>query len=77
LRKNYEEAINLYKAANQISTMYGGEKTIEAYFNLGLAYVNCDEFEKAEAAFDNILYDKNKANQIEVWQQISTIKNHS
>ncbi|MGF6952802.1 LuxR family glucitol operon transcriptional activator [Neobacillus sp. B4I6] len=66
LRKNYKEAINLYEAANQISTMYGGEKTIEAYFNLGLAYVNCDEFEKAEAAFDNILYHKNKANQIEL-----------
>ena len=46
--------------------MYGGEKTIEAYFNLGLAYVNCDEFEKAETAFDNILYHKNKANQIEL-----------
>ncbi|MFP5110290.1 NB-ARC domain-containing protein [Neobacillus sp. C211] len=66
LRKNYEEAINLYEAANRISTMYGGEKTIEAYFNLGVAYVNCDEFEKAEAAFDNILYHKNNANQIEL-----------
>lgn len=66
LRKNYEEAIQLYGAANEISSMYGGEKTIEAYFNLGVAYVNCGEFEKAEATFDNILYDKNKANPIEL-----------
>lgn len=66
MRRKYEEAIQLYEAANEISTMYGGEKTIEAYFNLGVAYVNCDEFEKAEASFNNILYDKNKANQIEL-----------
>jgi LuxR family transcriptional regulator, glucitol operon activator len=66
LRRNYEEAIQLYEAANEISTMYGGEKTIEAYFNLGVAYLNCNEFEKSEAAFDKILYDKNKANQIEL-----------
>lgn len=61
-----EEAIQLYEAANEISSMYGGEKTIEAYFNLGVAYVNCDQFEKAEAAFDHILYDKHNANQVEL-----------
>ncbi|WP_338787784.1 NB-ARC domain-containing protein [Metabacillus sp. FJAT-53654] len=66
LRRKDEEAIQLYEAANEISTMYGGEKTIEAYFNLGIAYVNCNEFEKAEATFNHILYDKNKANQIEL-----------
>jgi LuxR family glucitol operon transcriptional activator len=65
-RRKNEEAIQLYEAANEISTMYGGEKTIEAYFNLGIAYVNCNEFEKAEATFNHILYDKNKANQIEL-----------
>lgn len=66
LRKNYEESIQLYEKANEISTIYGGEKTIEAYFNLGVAYVHCEEFKKAESSFDHILYDKNKANQIEL-----------
>jgi LuxR family transcriptional regulator, glucitol operon activator len=66
LHSNFEEAIQLYEAANEISSIYGGEKTIEAYFHLGVAYLNCDEFDKAKAAFDHILYDKNKANQIEL-----------
>ncbi|WP_286058963.1 NB-ARC domain-containing protein [Bacillus mojavensis] len=61
-----EEAIQLYEAANQISSMYGGEKTIEAYFNLGVAYVKCDQFEKAEEAFEQMLYDKHNANQVEL-----------
>ncbi|MFJ1447820.1 NB-ARC domain-containing protein [Bacillus halotolerans] len=61
-----EEAIQLYEAANQISSMYGGEKTIEAYFNLGVAYVKCDLFEKAEEAFEQMLYDKHNANQVEL-----------
>ncbi|WKT03476.1 tetratricopeptide repeat protein [Bacillus velezensis] len=59
-----EEAIQLYEAANEISSMYGGEKTIEAYFNLGIAYVKCDLFEKAEEAFEQMLYDKHNANQV-------------
>ncbi|UTX16929.1 NB-ARC domain-containing protein [Bacillus velezensis] len=61
-----EEAIQLYEAANEISSMYGGEKTIEAYFNLGIAYVKCDLFEKAEEAFEQMLYDKHNANQVEL-----------
>ncbi|KYD00435.1 tetratricopeptide repeat protein [Bacillus atrophaeus] len=61
-----EEAIQLYEAANDISSMYGGEKTIEAYFNLGIAYVKCDLFEKAEEAFEQMLYDKHNANQVEL-----------
>ncbi|MEC1673627.1 NB-ARC domain-containing protein [Bacillus mojavensis] len=61
-----EEAIQLYEAANQISSMYGGEKTIEAYFNLGVAYVKYGQFEKAEEAFGHMLYDKHNANQIEL-----------
>ncbi|MEC1732689.1 NB-ARC domain-containing protein [Bacillus mojavensis] len=61
-----EEAIQLYEAANQISSMYGGEKTIEAYFNLGVAYVKCDLYEKAEEAFEQMLYDKHNANQVEL-----------
>ncbi|MFP9202855.1 hypothetical protein ACLI2R_17140, partial [Enterococcus faecalis] len=47
-RGYHVEAIQLYEAANEISSTYGGEKTIEAYFNLGVAYVKCDQFEKAE-----------------------------
>ncbi|MEC1679619.1 NB-ARC domain-containing protein [Bacillus mojavensis] len=61
-----EEAIQLYEAANQISSMYGGEKTIEAYFNLGVTYVKCDLFEKAEEAFEQMLYNKHNANQVEL-----------
>ncbi|USP96099.1 hypothetical protein MKF32_03220 [Bacillus vallismortis] len=45
-RGHDEEAIQLYEAANVISSTYGGEKTIEAYFNLGVAYVKCGRFEK-------------------------------
>ncbi|MFO3790964.1 tetratricopeptide repeat protein [Bacillus mojavensis] len=61
-----EEAIQLYEAANQISSTYGGEKTIEAYFNLGVAYVKYGQFEKAEEAFEQMLYDKHNANQVEL-----------
>lgn len=66
MKGHNEEAIQLYEAANQISSMYGGEKTIEAYFNLGVAYVKCDLFEKAEEAFEQMLYDKHNANQVEL-----------
>ncbi|MEC1646339.1 tetratricopeptide repeat protein [Bacillus halotolerans] len=61
-----EEAIQLYEVANEISSTYGGEKTIEAYFNLGVAYVKCGRFEKAEEAFEQMLYDKHNANQVEL-----------
>lgn len=57
-RGHHEEAIQLYEAANEISSTYGGEKTIEAYFNLGVAYVKCGQFEKAEEAFEQMLYNK-------------------
>ncbi|QSX23340.1 NB-ARC domain-containing protein [Priestia megaterium] len=66
LYKNYEAAIRLYEEANEISLIYGGEKTIEAYFNLGVAYVICDKLEQAEKCFNSLLYQKNKANQIEL-----------
>ncbi|QBG55011.1 transcriptional regulator [Bacillus amyloliquefaciens] len=65
-RGHHEEAIHLYEAANEISSTYGGEKTIEAYFNLGVAYVKCGQFEKAEEAFEQMLYDKHNANQVEL-----------
>ncbi|MFZ7753465.1 transcriptional regulator, partial [Bacillus velezensis] len=65
-RSHYEEAITLYEAANTTSAAYGGEKTIEAYFNLGMAYVKCDQLEKAEKAFEQMLYDKHNANQVEL-----------
>jgi LuxR family glucitol operon transcriptional activator len=64
--KNYGAAIRLYEEANEISLIYGGEKTIEAYFNLGVAYVICDKLEEAEKCFNNLLYQKDKANQIEL-----------
>jgi LuxR family transcriptional regulator, glucitol operon activator len=64
--ENYEAAIRLYEEANEISLIYGGEKTIEAYFNLGIAYVICDKLEEAEKCFYSLLYHKDKANQIEL-----------
>jgi LuxR family glucitol operon transcriptional activator len=66
LYKNYEAAIRLYEEANEISLIYGGEKTIEAYFNLGVAYVICGKLEEAEKCFNSLLYQKDKANQIEL-----------
>ncbi|MBV6738207.1 tetratricopeptide repeat protein [Priestia megaterium] len=64
--KNYGAAIRLYEEANEISLIYGGEKTIEAYFNLGVAYVTCDKLGEAEKCFNSLLYHKDKANQIEL-----------
>ncbi|MED4073303.1 NACHT domain-containing protein [Priestia endophytica] len=66
LTKNYKEAIHFYELANEKSMLYGGEKTIEAYFNLGLAYMHCDFYEKAEKMFNNLLYNQNKPNQMEL-----------
>ncbi|MFC7395486.1 NB-ARC domain-containing protein [Scopulibacillus cellulosilyticus] len=65
-RSQYKEAVRWYEEANKISAVYGGEKTIEAYFNLGVAYVECGEAEKAEKAFGHVLYDKTQPNQIEL-----------
>lgn len=66
LEGKYREAVDHYERANALSASYGGEKTIEAYFNLGVAYLQLDEPERAEAAFENVLYHKSKANQIEL-----------
>jgi len=66
LNGKFSDAILCYEQANEISKSYGGEKTIEAYFNLGIAYVQCGEYAKAEAAFDQLLYSKPQANQIEL-----------
>ncbi|AJY74667.1 tetratricopeptide repeat protein [Paenibacillus beijingensis] len=66
LRGNYREAVDDYEQANELSASYGGEKTIEAYFNLGVAYLRLGELRQAEAAFENLLYHKSKANQIEL-----------
>ncbi|QNR68135.1 tetratricopeptide repeat protein [Paenibacillus peoriae] len=66
MKGNFEEATAQYEQANEISRTYGGEKTIEAYFNLGVAYVKQAQYEKAESAFELLLYDKNHPNQIEL-----------
>lgn len=66
LNGKFNDAILCYEQANEVSKSYGGEKTIEAYFNLGIAYVKCGEYEKAESTFDQLLYNKSKANQIEL-----------
>jgi LuxR family glucitol operon transcriptional activator len=65
IRGNYAEAVDLYERANEISQSYGGETTIEAYFNLGVAYVKLGEYEKAEATFDHLLLDKKQVNLID------------
>jgi LuxR family glucitol operon transcriptional activator len=66
LNGNDHDAIQYYEEANELSKVYGSEKTIEAYFNLGVAYIKCGSLVKAEAAFEQLLYDKAKANQIEL-----------
>ncbi|MTT31115.1 transcriptional regulator [Terrilactibacillus sp. BCM23-1] len=66
LSENYKKAIQFYEKANRISLEYGGEKTIEAYFNLGIAYVKCKEYEKAKLTFEHVLYNKTEANHIEL-----------
>jgi LuxR family glucitol operon transcriptional activator len=66
LNGEYEKAVLIYEEANYISRSYGGEKTIEAYFNLGIAYLKCGQVAKAESEFEHMLYDQTTANQIEL-----------
>ncbi|WP_046214026.1 tetratricopeptide repeat protein [Paenibacillus wulumuqiensis] len=62
----HSEAIILYEQANQTSQSYGGEKTIEAYYHLGMAYMKQNDYEQARLAFDRLLYDEEQPNQIEL-----------
>lgn len=54
--KNYGVVIWLYEEVNEISLIYGGEKIIEVYFNLGVVYVICDMFEEVEKCFNSFFY---------------------
>jgi LuxR family glucitol operon transcriptional activator len=61
-----DEAVCYYEKANELSTYYGGEKTIEAYYYLGIAYIRLGEAAKADANLEQILYHKLNPNQIEL-----------
>ncbi|MGF7030977.1 LuxR family glucitol operon transcriptional activator [Paenibacillus mucilaginosus] len=65
-KKEWNQAIACYEQANEVSSTYGKEKTIEAYFHLGIAYVQSGAFAKAQGAFERLLYDTAGANQIEL-----------
>ena len=66
MKGQFQSAIQFYEEANKVSEQYGGEKTIEAFYHLGIAYLHCDDFERAEASFEQLLYKNSKANQIEI-----------
>jgi LuxR family glucitol operon transcriptional activator len=61
-----QEAVGYYEEANELSHLYGGEKTIEAYYYLGIAYIGLGESAKAETVLEQILYHKSNPNQIEL-----------
>ena len=65
LLRDDEQAIAYLEEANRISLTYGGEKSIEPHYLLGVAYVYQGEYGKALGAFDAFLFDPDRANQIE------------
>ncbi|WP_054957949.1 ATP-binding protein [Paenibacillus dakarensis] len=66
LEEKYELASEVLEEAHRVSSIYGGEMSIESFYFLGVAYLNCRQFEKAENAFNQLLYYEHNANQIEL-----------
>jgi Predicted N-acetylglucosaminyl transferase len=66
LNQNYEQAMISLEEANRVSLTYGGEKSIESFYLLGVAYIHLGQYEKAQEAFESFLYDRSKAHQIEL-----------
>ena len=66
LEEKYELASEMLEEAHRVSSIYGGEMSIESFYFLGVAYLNCRQFEKAENAFNQLLYYEHNANQIEL-----------
>jgi LuxR family transcriptional regulator, glucitol operon activator len=62
---DYRSAVKTYEKAIEICRRYGGERTAESYSFLGIAYVRCQELEKAEAIFSLLLRNISKTNQLE------------
>lgn len=65
LFRDYGQAIADLEEAVRVSLAYGGEKSIEPNYLLGVAYVYQGEYGKALGAFDAFLFDPDRANQIE------------
>jgi hypothetical protein len=65
LFRDYGQAALDLEEAIRVSLVYGGEKSIEPYYLLGVAYANLGEYGKARAAFDAFLHDPPLAHQIE------------
>jgi LuxR family glucitol operon transcriptional activator len=64
--RDLKKAVVYFEKANELSNSYGGEKTIEAYYNLAITYIKLGDIEKAESALEQLLYHKFKPNQIEL-----------
>ena len=65
IEHHYDEAILLLEKANRVSLSYGGERSIESYYLLGVAYVRRQNYDKAREAFTPFLSTESEANQIE------------
>ncbi|MBO9600845.1 MAG: transcriptional regulator, partial [Cohnella sp.] len=66
LGRNYNAAVNSLEEANRVSLTYGGEKSIESYYLLGVAYLHRQQYEQAQASFQSFLSVTSRANQIEL-----------
>ncbi len=62
----FEHAREVLQEAHRVSSMYGGELSIESFYFLGIAHLNCRQFEEAENAFNQLLFYGHNANQIEL-----------
>ncbi len=65
LRGDDRSAIRTYENALAFCRRYGGERTAESYAFLGIAYVRCQELEKAEAVFHLLSLNISRTNQLE------------
>ncbi|WP_027086276.1 tetratricopeptide repeat protein [Cohnella panacarvi] len=66
LKSEYERAREHLEEAHRVSSTYGGEKSIESYYFLGISYIQCGQFEEAERMINQLLFYEHKANQIEL-----------
>ncbi len=66
LEEKFERASEVLEEAHRVSSMYGGEMSIESFYFLGIAHLKCRQYEEAEKAFNTLLFYGNNANQIEL-----------
>jgi LuxR family glucitol operon transcriptional activator len=65
LRGDDRSAIRTYENALALCRRYGGERTAESYTFLGIAYVRCQELDKADAVFRLLSSNISGTNQLE------------